>query len=175
MNLPGLPVLPRSRITFLNGFIKGTLWAWIGDIEWKWSEWIFSHAKPVCGISHKGFTEKYIKKKSLCCCIRRWTHFQWFWKILCHSHCGYTVLISHDGANLSEEPWTSYCLTIPRLPFTVENHNHPLLQTIPDELQPQLIHPIKSHDRNIKKEEPQPLLEEASKRTAWKATTYSAF
>lgn len=173
MNLPGLPVLPQSKIIFLNGFIKGTLRARIGDMEWKWTEWIFSHAKPACGIGHKGFTEK---KSSFYCCIRRRTHLQWFRKILCHSHCGYTVLISHDGANLPEEPWTSYCLAIPRLPFAVENHNHPLLQTIPDELQPQLSHPIQSHDRNIKKEEePQPLLEGASQRPARKATKNSAF
>lgn len=58
MNFPGLPVLPQNRIIFLNGFIKGTLWGWIADIEWKWTERIFSHAKPVCGISHKGFPEK---------------------------------------------------------------------------------------------------------------------
>lgn len=47
----------------------------------------------------------------------------------------------------------SYCLTMPRLTFAAENHNHPLLQTIPVELPSQLIHPIQSHDRNIKKEE----------------------
>lgn len=57
MNLPGLPVLPQNRIIFLNGFIKGTLWGWIGDVECKQTEWIFSHAKPVC-VSHKGFTGK---------------------------------------------------------------------------------------------------------------------
>lgn len=58
MNLPCLPVLPQNRIIFLNGFINGTLWGWIGDLEWKWTGWIFSHAKPACGISHQGFTEK---------------------------------------------------------------------------------------------------------------------
>lgn len=82
------------------------------------------------------------KKKCLCHFIQSWTHLQWFWKIRCHSHCGYTVLISHDRANLSEEPRMSYCLTMPRLTFAVENHNHPLLQTTPVELPPRLIHPI---------------------------------
>lgn len=70
---------------------------------------------------------------------------------------------------------------MPRLTFAVENHNHPLLQTIPVELPPQIIHPIPSHDGNIKKEERavqsnrKPLLEGASHRAAWKATTNSAF
>lgn len=59
MNLPGLPVLSQNRIIFLNGFIKGTLQGWRGDIEWKYGQSdFFSHAKLVCGISHEGFTEK---------------------------------------------------------------------------------------------------------------------
>lgn len=68
-----------------------------------------------------------------------------------------TVAIQRSSATikpiLSEESRMSYRLTMPRLTFTVENHNHPLLQTIPVELLPQLIRPIQSHDTHIKKEE----------------------